>query len=38
MLEILNKVGAKYVLVTMAGGKEQLRRFAQEIMPKFSNA
>jgi alkanesulfonate monooxygenase SsuD/methylene tetrahydromethanopterin reductase-like flavin-dependent oxidoreductase (luciferase family) len=38
MLEILNKVGAKYVLLTISGGKEQLRRFAHEIMPKFSNA
>ncbi|AGA28053.1 LLM class flavin-dependent oxidoreductase [Singulisphaera acidiphila] len=38
MLEGLNKVGAEYVLLTISGGKEQLRRFAREIMPEFSNA
>jgi hypothetical protein len=38
MLEILDQVGAKYVLLTISGGKEQLRRFAREIMPKFSSA
>jgi alkanesulfonate monooxygenase SsuD/methylene tetrahydromethanopterin reductase-like flavin-dependent oxidoreductase (luciferase family) len=36
-LEILDKVGTKYVLLTISGGKEQLRRFAQEIMPNFSS-
>lgn len=38
MLEGLSKVGAKYMLLTISGGKEQLRRFAREIMPEFSNA
>jgi alkanesulfonate monooxygenase SsuD/methylene tetrahydromethanopterin reductase-like flavin-dependent oxidoreductase (luciferase family) len=38
MLEALNKAGAEYVLLTISGGKEQLRRFAREIMPKFSGA
>jgi alkanesulfonate monooxygenase SsuD/methylene tetrahydromethanopterin reductase-like flavin-dependent oxidoreductase (luciferase family) len=38
MLEILDTVGANYVLLTISGGKEQLRRFAHEIMPKFSSA
>ena len=38
MLESLNKVGAEYVLLTISGGKEQLQRFALEIMPKFSSA
>ena len=36
MLEALNKAGAEYVLLTIFGGKEQLRRFAREIMPEFS--
>jgi alkanesulfonate monooxygenase SsuD/methylene tetrahydromethanopterin reductase-like flavin-dependent oxidoreductase (luciferase family) len=35
-LETLNKAGAEYVLLTIAGGAEQLRRFAREIMPAFS--
>ena len=35
MLDALNKAGAKYVLLTISGGKEQLRRFAREIMPVF---
>jgi alkanesulfonate monooxygenase SsuD/methylene tetrahydromethanopterin reductase-like flavin-dependent oxidoreductase (luciferase family) len=38
MLETLNKAGAEYVLLTISGGKEQLRRFAREIMPKISSA
>lgn len=38
MLEDLNKVGVEYVLLTILGGKEQLRRFAGEIMPAFSSA
>jgi alkanesulfonate monooxygenase SsuD/methylene tetrahydromethanopterin reductase-like flavin-dependent oxidoreductase (luciferase family) len=41
MLEALNKVGVEYVALTVSGGrmsagKEQLRRFAREIMPAFS--
>src|SRR5581483_6990305 len=35
MLEALRKNGAHYVLLTIAGGVEQLRRFAREIMPAF---
>jgi alkanesulfonate monooxygenase SsuD/methylene tetrahydromethanopterin reductase-like flavin-dependent oxidoreductase (luciferase family) len=38
MLAALNKAGAEYVLLTISGGKEQLRRFAREIMPEFSSA
>ena len=34
-LEALHKAGAEYVLLTISGGKEQLRRFAREIMPVF---
>jgi len=37
MLKALNKAGAEYVLLTISGGKEQLRRFAREIMPEFSS-
>ena len=36
MLEALSKAGVEYVLLTISGGKEQLRRFAREIMPEFS--
>ena len=35
-LEALHNAGAEYVLLTISGGKEQLRRFAREIMPVFS--
>ncbi len=38
MLEALQNNGVDYVLLTIAGGKEQLRRFAREIMPAFSSA
>lgn len=38
MLDALNNAGVEYVLLTMSGGKEQLRRFAREIMPEFSRA
>jgi len=34
----LQKAGVAYVLLTVAGGKEQLRLFAREIMPAFSSA
>jgi len=37
-LEAVRKAGAEYVALTMSGGKEQLRRFAREIMPAFSGA
>ena len=38
-LEALNKAGAEYLLLTIAGGsREQLRRFAREIMPAFARA
>ena len=36
MLEALAGAGVKYVLLTIAGGREQLRRFAREIMPAFA--
>ncbi len=35
-LHALNKAGAEYALLTISGGKEQLRRFARDIMPEFS--
>ena len=35
-LEALHKAGAEYVLLTIPGGKEQLRRFARDIMPAFA--
>jgi alkanesulfonate monooxygenase SsuD/methylene tetrahydromethanopterin reductase-like flavin-dependent oxidoreductase (luciferase family) len=38
MLEDLHKAGVGYILFTVAGGKEQLRRFAREIMPAFATA
>jgi alkanesulfonate monooxygenase SsuD/methylene tetrahydromethanopterin reductase-like flavin-dependent oxidoreductase (luciferase family) len=37
-LHALNKAGAEYALLTISGGREQLRRFAREIMPAFSRA
>ena len=36
MLETLQNNGVGYVLLTIAGGVAQLRRFAREIMPAFS--
>ena len=38
MLEALRGAGVEYILLTISGGKEQLRRFATEIMPAFSSA
>jgi len=36
-LEALREAGAQYVLLTVAGGaRDQLRRFARDIMPAFS--
>jgi hypothetical protein len=37
-LTALSDAGAEYVLLTVLGGKGQLRRFAQEVMPAFSAA
>ena len=37
-LEDVRKAGVEYILFTVAGGKEQLRRFAREIMPAFASA
>lgn len=34
-LAALERAGAEYLLLTIPGGKEQLRRFAREIMPAF---
>jgi alkanesulfonate monooxygenase SsuD/methylene tetrahydromethanopterin reductase-like flavin-dependent oxidoreductase (luciferase family) len=34
----LRSAGADYVLLTIAGGATQLRRFAREIMPDFASA
>lgn len=36
MLEALQRNGVGYILFTVAGGKEQLRRFARDIMPAFT--
>jgi alkanesulfonate monooxygenase SsuD/methylene tetrahydromethanopterin reductase-like flavin-dependent oxidoreductase (luciferase family) len=35
-LATLDDAGARYILLTVLGGKEQLRRFAHEVMPAFS--
>jgi alkanesulfonate monooxygenase SsuD/methylene tetrahydromethanopterin reductase-like flavin-dependent oxidoreductase (luciferase family) len=37
-LEALRRVGAHYLLLTIFGGREQLRRFAREVMPAFSDS
>ena len=37
-LAALSDAGAEYVLLTVLGGKGQLRRFTQEVMPAFSVA
>ena len=37
-LEALREAGVAYVLLTVAGGSEQLRRFAREIMPAFARS
>lgn len=37
MLEALRGAGVRYVLLTIAGGVDQLRRFAREIMPEFAS-
>jgi alkanesulfonate monooxygenase SsuD/methylene tetrahydromethanopterin reductase-like flavin-dependent oxidoreductase (luciferase family) len=36
MIEVLRDAGVSYVLLTIAGGVEQLRRFARELMPVFA--
>ncbi|HKS85624.1 MAG TPA: LLM class flavin-dependent oxidoreductase [Pseudolabrys sp.] len=36
MIEELRDAGISYVLLTIAGGVEQLRRFARDIMPAFA--
>jgi alkanesulfonate monooxygenase SsuD/methylene tetrahydromethanopterin reductase-like flavin-dependent oxidoreductase (luciferase family) len=38
MLEDLRRAGVTYVLMVVAGGISQLRRFAAEIMPAFKGA
>jgi alkanesulfonate monooxygenase SsuD/methylene tetrahydromethanopterin reductase-like flavin-dependent oxidoreductase (luciferase family) len=35
-LTALSEAGVEYVLLTVLGGKEQLRHFAKEVMPAFS--
>ncbi|MCU1375750.1 MAG: flavin-dependent oxidoreductase, F420-dependent methylene-tetrahydromethanopterin reductase [Actinomycetia bacterium] len=35
-LAALHDVGAEYILLTILGGTEQLRRFGRDIMPAFS--
>jgi len=36
MLEALPGAGVEYILLTISGGQDQLRRFAREIMPAFA--
>ena len=36
MLQVLRGAGVAYVLLTLAGGIDQLRQFAREIMPAFA--
>src|SRR5213594_900984 len=38
MMQSLRAAGAEYVLLNSAGGRPTLRRFAQELMPAFSDA
>ncbi len=38
MLKALQQAGADYLLLTIAGGSNQLRRFARDIMPQFVRA
>ncbi len=38
MLEVLRSAGVAYVLLTVAGGIDQLHRFAREIMPRFAHS
>ena len=35
-VEKLRTAGVEYVILTLLGGQEQLRRFAREIMPAFA--
>jgi alkanesulfonate monooxygenase SsuD/methylene tetrahydromethanopterin reductase-like flavin-dependent oxidoreductase (luciferase family) len=37
-LAALGEAGVEYVLLTVSGGRKQLRRFAKEVMPAFSGA
>ena len=37
-LEALRQAGVAYVLLTISGGAEQLRRFARDIMPAFTRS
>jgi len=37
-LEALRAAGVTYILLTISGGADQLRRFAREIMPAFADA
>ena len=38
MLEAVRGAGAAYVLLTISGGREQLRAFARQIMPVFASS
>ncbi len=38
MLANLQAAGVRHVLLTIAGGREQLRRFARDIMPAFESS
>jgi alkanesulfonate monooxygenase SsuD/methylene tetrahydromethanopterin reductase-like flavin-dependent oxidoreductase (luciferase family) len=37
-IDALRRAGAQYVLLTVLGGKEQLRRVARDVMPNFVQA
>jgi alkanesulfonate monooxygenase SsuD/methylene tetrahydromethanopterin reductase-like flavin-dependent oxidoreductase (luciferase family) len=38
MLEDLQAAGVRYVLLTIQGGREQMRRFARDVMPAFTRS
>jgi alkanesulfonate monooxygenase SsuD/methylene tetrahydromethanopterin reductase-like flavin-dependent oxidoreductase (luciferase family) len=38
MIEALRQAGVAYILLTVAGGRDQLNRFARDIMPAFARS
>jgi len=36
-LKAAQAAGVEYIILTLLGGKEQLRRFAREVMPAFAD-
>jgi alkanesulfonate monooxygenase SsuD/methylene tetrahydromethanopterin reductase-like flavin-dependent oxidoreductase (luciferase family) len=37
-LEAVHRAGAEYVALSFFGGRDQVRRFAREVMPQFTNS